>query len=139
VDATQNDIPSNVYCLNASTGEKVWNYTMKGGASYSSPALTGGLLYMGDWANNVYCLDALTGTEKWVYTTQNHVNSSPAIADGIVYVASWDHTIYAFGAQSTITPPSSFALSSESTLLIGIAVSVGVIIAAILVLRRRKK
>jgi eukaryotic-like serine/threonine-protein kinase len=138
VNANQDDLPSNVYCLKASTGEKVWNYTMKGGASYSSPAVVVGLLYIGDWAHNIYCLDATTGAEKWIYTTQAHVNSSPAIANGNVYVASWDHTIYAFGTQSTTTLPSSFSISSESTLLIGIAFSVLVIVAAILVLRRRK-
>ncbi len=95
---------------------------MKGGASYSSPAVAGGLVYMGDWAHNVYCLDAATGAEKWIYTTQAHVNSSPAVANGIVYVGSWDHTVYAFGIQSAATSSSSFSLSSESTYLVVIAI-----------------
>lgn len=140
VDAAQNDLPSNVYCLKASTGEKVWNYTMKGGASYSSPAVAGGSVYIGDWAHNAYCLDAATGTEKWVYVTQAHINSSPAVANGLVIVASWDHTVYAFGPLPTLPTNPTQTLHAEIIYLTAAAATVFVVaIVGVLLFRKRKK
>ncbi len=136
VDVTQNDLPSNLYCLDASTGDKVWNFTMNGGASYSSPAIAGDLVYMGDFADNVYCLNATTGTEVWTYTTGAHVDSSPAIADGNVYVGSWDHNVYAFGVQSA---GQTISIPIEYILIIAIAITVVIIAIAVFAVRRKVK
>ena len=136
VDGNQDDLPSSVYCLDASTGEKIWNYTTVGGVSYSSPAIAGGLVFVGDWANNVYCLNASTGAEKWTYSTGAHINSSPAIAGGIVYITSWDHHIYAFG---DLQAQSSSASKSFEQLVLPIAFIIAVIvIAAIMIMVRRR-
>ena len=123
----------------ATSATLLWNYTTQGGVS-SSPAIADGFVYVGGWDNNdIYCLNALTGSEIWVFTTQGHINSSPAVAAGIVYVGSWDHKVYAFGIQPTETSSPSFLFSPESTYLIVIAISIAVIIAAIFILRLRKK
>ena len=100
---------------------------MKGGASYSSPAVADGLVYMGDWANNVYCLDASTGAQTWIYATQSHVNSSPAVSGGMVYVGSWDHHIYAFGDLQTPSGSSSSNISLEQ-LIVPIAIIIAVVV-----------
>jgi hypothetical protein len=42
-----------VYCLNASTGEKIWSYTT-GGNVNSSPAVADGKVYVGSYDYNVY-------------------------------------------------------------------------------------
>lgn len=52
----------NIYCLDASTGNKVWNYTT-GNTVESSPSVSNGSVYIGSWDGNVYCLDALTGNK----------------------------------------------------------------------------
>jgi outer membrane protein assembly factor BamB len=126
--------PSNVYCLDASTGAKIWNYTTQGGVD-SSPAVVGGYVYVGGWDGNVYCLDALTGNKIWNYTAQAHVNSSPAVAGGIVYVGSWDHKVYAFGTPSNTTAPS---LPVETIYLLAAIIAAVLIVAAMIALKRRK-
>lgn len=137
LDSQQNYLASNVYCLDASTGAKVWNYTTQGGVN-SSPAIAGDYVYVGGWDNNFYCLNASSGEQIWKYATQGHINSSPAIANGIVYIGSWDHKIYAFGVQPAADTPL-FNLSQENTYLIVAAISAAIIIAAIIVILRRQR
>ena len=88
---------NNVYCLNATTGVKAWNYTT-GNAVYSTPAVAGGYVYVGSDDNKVYCLNATTGTEVWKCTTGDAIFSSPAIAFGRVYVGSEDNNLYCLNA-----------------------------------------
>ncbi len=89
----------NVYCLDAATGDKVWNFTT-GNSVESSPSIYNGKVYVGSWDGNVYCLDALTGAKIWNYTTGSQVESSPAIADGKVYVGSVDGNVYCLDATT---------------------------------------
>ncbi len=54
-----------VYCLNAATGEKVWEF-VTGDAVFSSPAVSGGNVYVGSDDGKVYCLRAAVGdTGSW--------------------------------------------------------------------------
>jgi outer membrane protein assembly factor BamB len=78
---------------------------------YSSPAVVGGLVYVGSYYNwKVYCLNAVTGALVWSYTTGGMVDSSPAVVNGVVYVGSYDGKVYAFGpgvhdvAVTSVTP-----------------------------------
>ncbi|MGD0496597.1 MAG: PQQ-binding-like beta-propeller repeat protein [Candidatus Bathyarchaeia archaeon] len=70
---------------------------------YSSPAVVGGLIYVGSgyWNDGkVYCLNATTGSYVWSYTTGYWVYSSPVVVNEVVYVGSTDGKIYAFGPSS---------------------------------------
>jgi eukaryotic-like serine/threonine-protein kinase len=87
------------YCLNAATGDKVWNFTT-GATVESCPAVANGYVYVGSWDGNVYCLDALTGAKIWNYTAGGLVESSPAVVDGRVYVASTNFNVYCLDAFS---------------------------------------
>jgi outer membrane protein assembly factor BamB len=89
----------NVYCLNATTGEKIWNYSSRS-AFGSSAAVIDGRLYLGAYDRNVYCLNASTGAKIWNFTTRATVQSSPAVAYGFVYVGSWDGNVYCLDAQT---------------------------------------
>jgi outer membrane protein assembly factor BamB len=122
----------NVYALDASTGALKWNYTT-GKEPASSPAVSGGVVYVSSWDRNVYALDASTGALKWKYAIIPHVYdippSSPAISGGIVYVSS--EGVYAF--QGTL-PPSTSPSVGFVFVVIGIgvggaAVGVGVAVA----------
>jgi outer membrane protein assembly factor BamB len=97
----------NVYCLNAATGESVWNYTIGDLGVVSSPAVIGGLVYVGSkrWSEisghlgDVCCLNATTGSLVWRYSTDWYVESSPAVVDGLVYVAN-EHDVFCLNATS---------------------------------------
>src|SRR6266702_1507040 len=65
----------------------------------SSPAVVGGVVYVGSADDNVYALDAASGTKKWAYHTGNNVDS-PAVVGGVVYVGSADGNVYALDAAS---------------------------------------
>ena len=98
-----------IYCLNASTGAHIWNFTTY--SYYSSPAVADGKVYVGSTDMKVWCLNASSASmipyerEIWNYTTGGvyGVRSSPAVADGKVYVGSYDGKVYAFGPDTT--PP----------------------------------
>lgn len=85
-----------VYCLNALTGMKIWDYAS--GWCPSSPAVADGKLYVGI-NNDLVCLNATTGAIVWNYTTGDFIVSSPAVTNGYVYVGSWDHKVYCFEAN----------------------------------------
>ncbi len=79
-----------VYCLNASTGSHIWNYSINWGAGMSSPAVIDGRVYIGsnDW--NVYCLDAENGSYIWSFFAGGSLGTSPSVADGKVYIGCCD-------------------------------------------------
>jgi len=85
--------------IGPNTNQTLWNYTTGGGVS-SSPAVVGGLVFVGSGDSKVYALDATTGAHVWNYTTGSVVSSSPAVAGGVVYVGSWDGKVYALNATT---------------------------------------
>jgi len=81
------------------TNQTLWNYTT-GSWVDSSPAVAGGVVYVGSDDHNVYALNATTGARIWNYTTGSYVDSSPAVAGGVVYVGSGDSKVYALNATT---------------------------------------
>src|SRR5439155_14154109 len=81
----------------------------------SSPAVAGGVVYVGSRDDNLYAFDAAgttrcsggpptkTCTPLWTAATGDWVDSSPAVVGGTVYVGSDDHKLYAFGCGHTLT------------------------------------
>ena len=88
-----------IHALRANTGAPVWNYTTTGHVE-STPAVSSGIVFAGDYSGNLIALNAITGTLIWSKTTSGAIRSSPAVANGIVYVGSEDDYIYAFNASS---------------------------------------
>jgi len=81
------------------TNDILWRYPTGGGVS-SSPAVVGGMVYVGSGDGNVYCLNANSGVEVWSYTTGGAVFSSPAVVGGMVYVGSYDYNVYCLDANT---------------------------------------
>ncbi|MFZ3060679.1 MAG: PQQ-binding-like beta-propeller repeat protein [Candidatus Methanoperedens sp.] len=81
--------------------ELLWRYTT-GGPISSSPAVSGGVVYVGSYKdNNVYAIDAVAGVLKWKYMmTGSIVDSSPAVTGGVVYVGSSDNNVYALDSTT---------------------------------------
>ncbi|MFA6032346.1 MAG: PQQ-binding-like beta-propeller repeat protein [Myxococcota bacterium] len=68
--------------------------------SYSSPAISDGVIYIGNIDGFVYAVDAKSGKLKWRYKTGDAVTSSPAVEGGVVYVGSNDNNIYALDTKT---------------------------------------
>ena len=81
------------------TNHTAWSYAT-GNYVLSSPAVVGGMVYVGSDDGNVYCLNGSTGTLVWSYITGGAVYSSPAVAGGVVYVGSGDDKVYALNATT---------------------------------------
>jgi hypothetical protein len=89
----------NLYCLDATTGSKIWSFKT-GGKVDSSPSIAYGKVFFGSFDSYMYCLDT-TGSEIWKYKTGGGIySSSPAIADGKVYFGSFDHKFYCLNAAT---------------------------------------
>jgi outer membrane protein assembly factor BamB len=54
-----------------------WKFKTRGRV-YSSPAVAGGVVFVGSTDGNLYAIDAATGAERWKFATQGRVVSSPA-------------------------------------------------------------
>jgi outer membrane protein assembly factor BamB len=76
-----------------------WRFST-GSSIYSSPAVVGGIVYVGSDDDSLYAIDAATGAERWRFSTGGDVDSSAAVVDGTVYVGSYDGNIYAIDAAS---------------------------------------
>src|SRR5439155_2770538 len=90
-----------VYSLNASTLASVWQTTI-GVNLASSPAVSGGIVYVGSSDGKLYALSASTGQILWSFTTTAGmaVVSSPVVRNGVVFVGSDDAKVYAISASS---------------------------------------
>ncbi len=88
-----------VYALNATNGDKLWNYTTDSSVD-SSPAVVNGVVYVGSEDGYVYALKATNGVQLWNYQTSGGVYSSPAV-NQVVYVGS-GFSVYALNAATGI-------------------------------------
>jgi outer membrane protein assembly factor BamB len=84
-----------VYALDASTGHELWSQHA-GRVVGMSPAVAGGVVYIGSDKRDLYALRAINGRRLWSYTTGNGgVPFDPTVAGGAVYVGS-GNSVYAF-------------------------------------------
>lgn len=77
-----------IYAFNATTGSKLWNFTMSSIAPYMGSA-SDGILYWGDSAGNVYALDEVTGQVKWTSNAGYPISQGPTVAYGNVYLSTY--------------------------------------------------
>lgn len=88
---------------NAANLDLAWTYTT-GGIVESSPAVAGGVVYIGSNDGYLYALDATTGAKKWRKNVGGVDYSSPAVANGVVYVgSSGTNKLYALNASTGST------------------------------------
>ena len=87
-----------------------WSY-LTGGIVAASPAVVGGVVYVGSWDGNQYAFNGTTGAVIWktaLGTTHDPVcappnlgiTSSPTVANGVVYVGGGDSYWYALNASN---------------------------------------
>jgi outer membrane protein assembly factor BamB len=94
---------NHIYALDLATGKKKWKYETGAAIPYfyvageprtydywsSSPAISGGILYVGSRDGNVYAL-GLDGKLKWKVAMGSTIVASPAVADGTVNEGDMD-------------------------------------------------
>ncbi|HYB92601.1 MAG TPA: PQQ-binding-like beta-propeller repeat protein, partial [archaeon] len=81
------------------TNNTLWKYAT-GGIVFSSPAVSGGRIYIGSEDNNIYCFNASTGAKLWNFTTGSAMDSSPAVSGGRVYTGSDRGNVYCLSAST---------------------------------------
>jgi outer membrane protein assembly factor BamB len=83
------------------------------GASFSSPAVARGVVYVGSDLHTLYAFDAASGAPLWTSPTGTERFNAPAVANGVVYASPNNGNLYAFdaagitgcsGAPKTCTP-----------------------------------
>ncbi len=66
--------------------------------SFSSAAVTDGLVFITDYTGILRCLDADTGTTYWTHDLKKRVFASPLVADGKVYIGTEAGAVFVAGA-----------------------------------------
>ena len=92
-----------LYAINATDGTLRWQYPQAGkGSSYfaTTPALSGGSLYLTDDNGQAYKLDAATGQQTWIRKLDGAIRSAPIISGGVVYFGSGNGHCYALSAET---------------------------------------
>ncbi len=90
---------SNLYALNAKSGDFVWKAATENGIA-SSPIGWENLVFVGSEDFGVYAFDVVRGRQAWVFRTGQPVRSSPRINNGLLYIGSDDQHIYCLEAKS---------------------------------------
>jgi len=81
------------------SGTEAWRIVVDG-YTWSSPALVGNTVYIGDGGGTVHAVDAESGRERWSFRTGGGVYSSPWVEDGVVYFGADDGVVYALDGVS---------------------------------------
>jgi eukaryotic-like serine/threonine-protein kinase len=70
------------------------------GRFIGSPAVAGGLLFIGSTNGSLYAVHVADGRQAWKVATGGRICATPAVAGGLVYVTSYDGNVYAFDAAN---------------------------------------
>jgi outer membrane protein assembly factor BamB len=112
-----------IHGLDAATGKPAWTFRTEGERRFtapgihgaqprtelmvdpfdvflSSPAVAGGLVFVGSGDHHVYALEASSGALRWKRKTGGVVHASPTVAGGRVFIGSFDRTLYALEADT---------------------------------------
>jgi outer membrane protein assembly factor BamB len=98
------DAKSRVSALDTSTGDLLWQFSLKpkfedeyviaGGLAYSA-----GIVYATSGFNELYALNPETGAVKWKKAMMSPSRAAPTVIDGRVFVVTIDNQIHAFNAE----------------------------------------
>jgi eukaryotic-like serine/threonine-protein kinase len=83
----------------ASVGQVKWKFHTSGQV-ISSPAIFGGIVFVGSTDGKLYAIDHESGVLKWKFETKNRITSSPEVSEGLVYFGAYDGNFYAVDAAT---------------------------------------
>lgn len=94
------DAEGRVYAVNDRL-QPAWEQPFEtGGKIWSTPAVSGGTVYVGSYDHKLYALEAGTGTKKWEFESNGAFISTPTVVEDTVYAGSFDKYIYAIEASN---------------------------------------
>ena len=70
------------------------------GRIWSSPVVSGGIVYAAAQDHNLYALDAETGEQKWKFRAGAMLAGAPTVYRDTIYVGSFDQKLYAVDAAT---------------------------------------
>jgi outer membrane protein assembly factor BamB len=80
---------------------EAWTLTTGGEIVHSSPAVVGGIAYVGSFDGKLHAVDAASGAPRWTFAASGPVSSSPAVAGGRVFFTSQESgKLYALDAAT---------------------------------------
>jgi outer membrane protein assembly factor BamB len=90
-----------LYCLDAESGELIWEHEV-GGAMAANPTLEDGILYVGAFDGQLYAVNADSGqrVEGFEFQAGNWIWSEVLVAKGRLWVSSLDGMLYALDPTS---------------------------------------
>jgi outer membrane protein assembly factor BamB len=97
-NSKRSDLDGQVVAYDAKTGRVRWRRTI--GPTESSPLVSNGLVFVGDWRGKVYALAERTGRIRWSFQTGDKVKGAIAISGRRIYVGSYDGHLYALWART---------------------------------------
>jgi outer membrane protein assembly factor BamB len=97
-NTSRSGIDGLVVALDAFTGKVRWRKTI--GPSESSPAVVGGVVYVGDWNGKVYAFNARTGRLRWTFSADGKIKDGIAVTGGRAYFGTYAHHVYALRART---------------------------------------
>jgi outer membrane protein assembly factor BamB len=99
-NTTRSDVNGVVAAFNARTGRMRWRRVI--GPSESSPVVSDGTVYVGDWNGKVHALGARGGGVRWTYQTGGKVKGAVAVAGNRLYVGAYDGSLYALSRRGRL-------------------------------------
>jgi len=97
-NAQGSNLDGEIVAFHARGGRIQWRRTI--GPSETSPLVSNGLVYAGDWNGKVYAFDVRTGRIRWTFATQGKVKGGVAVSGNRLYVGSYDGHVYALNART---------------------------------------
>ncbi|MBU0952932.1 MAG: PQQ-binding-like beta-propeller repeat protein [Nanoarchaeota archaeon] len=88
----------NVYCLNETTGERIWAY--KANAPTMIPVVWNNRVYAGCWDKTIYCLDAETGKRIWAHHITDFPSYQVVLQKGLCIFGTADNKICGIDAET---------------------------------------
>jgi outer membrane protein assembly factor BamB len=90
---------SNLYALNAITGELIWKFDIGNQSGYdpdhipSSPAITNGVLYVVNDKGFVFAIDLKNGHQIWKLQATKAINSAVTVFDGYLFYTTQESLV----------------------------------------------
>ena len=97
-NASGNNQQGQLVALSVGSGRVRWRKTI--GPSESSPVVSGGSVYVGDWAGRVYAFSARTGRRWWTFQAGGKVKDGIAVSGERVYFGAYDGHVYSLDART---------------------------------------
>lgn len=89
------------YSINAQYPAVQKKWTVESGVGiYSSPAVDGNRIYVGDDTGQLTAYDLKSGKKVWSFASGRRIVGTPAVADGVVVFGSADKNIYGLDSRT---------------------------------------